>query len=275
MKTATGNRMTLGDLSWAERCKLVKDAGFDGFEMWIGTPDFNMETTDEEIRELADTARNAGLEVSSIASTMGWDNPICSPDDAVHNRALEIGRRQIEAAGLFGTDSILVVTGRADPNIYQLDGLNRIVAGFQELGRAAADAGVRVGAETCPKLSKNLMTPYECVGFLEDVGNEAVGIYLDTANVLYSGYPEHFIRALGDRTVRIHFKDLADLGEGKTRATYPGDGIVNFGPVMAECRAAGYDAWAIMEYGPPPGEKHTFELTQKAAASTRRIVERN
>ena len=265
--------MTPDDMSWPERCKLVKDAGFDGFEMWIGTPDFEMETSDDEIRRLKEEADNAGLEISSIASTMGWDNPICSPDDAVHNRALEIARRQIEAAGLFGTDAILVVTGRATPEVYQLDGLERAVSGFRELGKVAADAGVKIGVETCPKLQKNLMTPYECVGFLDAVDNEAVGIYLDTANVLHSGYPEHFIRALASRIVRIHFKDLVEREDGSTRPTYPGDGIIDWAPVMAECRAAGYDAWAIMEYSPPPGEKHTFELTQKAAASTRTVVD--
>ncbi len=272
MKIATGNRMTPDDMSWPERCKLVKDAGFDGFEMWIGTPDFDMETRDDEIRGLMDAVLDAGLEISSIASTMGWDNPMCSPDDTVHSRALEIARRQIEAAGLFGTDAILVVTGRATPVVHQLDGIDRVVSGFRELGKVASDAGVKIGVETCPKLSKTLMTPYECLGFLEAVDNEAVGIYLDTANVLHSGYPEHFIRALGSRIVRIHFKDLVEGEDGSTRPTYPGDGIIDWVPVMAECRSAGYDAWAIMEYSPRPGEKHTFELTEKAASSTRRVV---
>ncbi|MDP6775513.1 MAG: sugar phosphate isomerase/epimerase family protein, partial [Candidatus Latescibacteria bacterium] len=177
------------------------------------------------------------------------------------------------AAGLFGTDAILVVTGRATPEVYQLDGITRAVSGFKELGEVASDAGVRIGVETCPRLQKNLMTPYECLGFLEAVDNEAVGIYLDTANVLHSGYPEHFIRALGSRIVRIHFKDLAEREDGSTRPTYPGDGIIDWVPVMIECRAAGYDAWAIMEYGPPPGEQHSFELTQKAASSTRAVVD--
>ncbi len=269
MKSATGNRMTPEDKTWAERCKFVKDAGFDGFEIWIGTDDLTMDTTDDEIKQLSDTLHEAGLEVSSIASTMGWNNQICSPDDEVHQRALEIGRRQIEAAKICGTDAILVVTGRHSRDNDQLDGLKRIVSGFQELGRVAADAGIRVGAETCPTLSFNLMTPYECLGFVNDVGNDAVGIYLDTANVVHSGYPEHFIRALGDHLVRIHFKDWKEQDSGRPKATYPGDGIVEFGPVMDACKEVGHDAWAVMEYGGP----HTFELTQSAASSTRQIID--
>ena len=264
MKSATGNRLTPMDLSWEDRCKAVKEAGFDGVEVWIGTEDFDMDTTDDELRLLSEGIQKAGLEVSSVASTMGWDNPICSPDDAVHERAIEIATRQIEAAKILGTDAILVVTGRHSADNPQLDALKRIVSGFQRIGRIAADAGVRVGAETCPRLSFNLMTPYECLGFVDDVGLDSVGIYLDTANVTYSGHPAHFITALGDKIVRIHFKDRTEKG-----ATWPGNGEVDFEPVMAACKAVGYDAWAIMEYGAP----HTPETMRAAAESTRKIID--
>ncbi len=263
MKTATGNRMTPTDLSWVDRCRAVKEAGFDGVEVWVGTDDFDMETTDDALRVLYEGIQGAGLEVSSVASTMGWDNPICSPDDGVYERAIEIATRQIEAAKILGTDAILVVTGRHSADNPQMAAWKRIVSGFQRIGRVAADAGVRVGAETCPRLSFNLMTPYECVGFVEDVGLESVGIYLDTANVTYSGHPEHFVMALGDRIVRIHFKDRTERG-----ATWPGNGEVDFVPVMAACREVGYDAWAIMEYGAP----HTPETMRMAAESTRNVI---
>ncbi len=269
MKIAVGNSMMAPAASWNEQCRLAKEAGFDGVEMWIGSPGFTMESTDDDVKALADGIGEAGLEVSSVASTLGWQFPICSPDDDVFAEAQRIARRQIETANLFGTDAILLVTGRADPQIYQLEGLERIVSGFKALADVAQETGVRIGAETCPRLSKNLMTPFECVGFLEAVGSEAVGIYLDTANVCYSGYPEHFVRALGDDVVRIHFKDLTEDG----RSAYPGGGTLDFAPVVAECRACDYDSWAIMEYGPPPGEKHSFELMRKAAASTRAVLD--
>jgi len=271
MKVAIGNRMIASAESWAARCRLAKEAGFDGIEMWIGTEDFDMETTDDDVKRMADGIHEAGLVVSSIASSLGWKNPICSPDDSVFERALAIARRQIECAKLFGTDAILLVTGGADRSIYQLDGLQRVIDGFRRLAPYAEERGVRIGAETCPKLSLNLMTPYECLGFLEQVGSDAVGIYLDTANVMYSGFPEHFVRALGPRIVRIHFKDTIEI-DGKSRATYPGNGTVEFGPVVEECKKVGYDSWAIMEYGPPPGEKHTLDLMRRAAEGTRAVL---
>jgi len=271
VKIAIGNTMMAPANDWAERCRLAKEAGFDGVEMWIGSDDFTMESTDDDVKRMADGIRDAGLEVSSIASTLGWKYPISSPDDAIFEQALWIGRRQIECATLFGTDAILVVTGGAERSVYQLDGLRRAIEGFRQLAAYAADRGVKIGAETCPKLSKNLMTPYECVGFVKDVGSDAVGIYLDTANVMYSGFPEHFVRALGSDVVRIHFKDLAEV-DGNVRSTYPGNGTVEFGPVVEECKRVGYDSWAIMEYSPFPGESHSFELMQKAASGTRAVL---
>ena len=265
MKIATGNRLTPSELSWAERCKAVKDAGFDGIEMWIGTEDFDPETSDDEIKSLRDAVHEAGLEISSVASTMGWDNPICSPDDTVHERAIEIATRQVQAAVLFETDAILVVTGRHSADNDMTAALSRIVSGFRRIGEVAAAAGVFVGAETCPRLSFNLMTPLECTSFVEAVGNKHVGIYLDTANVTYSGHPAHFIRALGSNTVRIHFKDKKEEGG----ATWPGNGDVAFGPVMEACREIGYNSWAIMEYGGP----HNAETMSAAASSTREIVD--
>lgn len=273
VQIAIGNSMMAPAGSWEERCRLAREAGFDGVEMWIGSAGFDMETTDQEVEALARGAHAAGLIVSSVASSLGWRTPLCSPDGATFGRAVAIARRQIECARLFGTDAILVVTGPADRSIYQIDGLKRVVAALQELAKTAERHGVRIGVETCPRLAKNLMTPYECASFLENVGSEAVGIYLDTANVMYSGFPEHFVRALGPRLVRIHFKDTKETEKGP-RATYPGDGTLEFGPVMDECRAAGYDSWAILEYGPPPGEQHSFELMQKAARATRQVVGR-
>ena len=157
--------------------------------MWIGTDDFHMGTTDDEIKALREGIETAGFYVSSVALTMVWDNPICGPEDFVQERAIEIAACQIAAANLFGTDAFLVVTGRHSTDNDTSAALNRIVSGFKRIDQVAADAGVKVGAETCPRLSFNLMTSLECTAFDEAVGNPAMGIYLDTANVTYSGYP--------------------------------------------------------------------------------------
>jgi len=240
--------------------------------VWLGTPDATMETTDEEFRRLADELAEAGVECSSIASTLGWANPITDPDDAVFQQALAIGRRQIEVANLLGTDAILIVTGKVLPEVSHRQAWTRMVSGFRELCMYAGDRGVRIGAETCPKLSKNLMTPGECLRFIEEVDHPAIGVYLDTANVMYSGYPQHFITDLGSRLVRIHGKDLTPPeDQGRQRASYPGGGVLKWQPIADACKQTGYDEWVVLEFGPGPDESRGLDLCRRAYQSTRAL----
>ncbi|PIZ41163.1 MAG: hypothetical protein COY42_19925 [Armatimonadetes bacterium CG_4_10_14_0_8_um_filter_66_14] len=269
VKIAIGNQMVADNLDTLDRFKLAKAAGFQGVEIWLGTPDANMETSDDELKRLADEIGEAGLECSSVASTLGWGDPITSLDDTVFQRALAVGRRQLECAQILGTDAVLIVTGRVLPEAPYRQAWNRMVGGFQELCLFAADRGVRIGAETCPKLSKNLMTPGECLLFVDAVDHPAIGIYVDTANVTYSGYAQDFINDVGDRVVRIHGKDFTPPDErGAYRATYPGAGTCEWPPIAQACKNVGYDSWVVLEFGPGPDETKGLDLLQKAFAST-------
>jgi len=272
MKISVGNQMITNEGSALDRFMLAREAGLEGVEIWLGTGDANMESSDDDVRRLADTIDEAGLVCSSVASTLGWQNPITSLDDGVFEQALAIGRRQIEVAEMLGTDGILIVTGRVLPEAPYRQAWNRMVSGFKTLSVFAADHGVRVGAETCPKLSKNLMTPGECLMFVDAVDHPAIGIYLDTANVTYSGYAQDFIRDLGDRIVRIHVKDFtAPDGKGAYRGTWPGNGTVGWGAIAEACQETGYDGWAVLEFSPVPGEVKGLELLKTARDSTETI----
>lgn len=270
MKISIGNQMISAEGSASERFGLARDAGLDGVEFWLGSGDITMATSDEAAAALAADLRVAGLECSSIASTLGWATPITSPDDSEFASALAVGRRQIELATVFGADAILVVTGRVLPEVPWRQAWERMVAGFRELCDYALPRGVRIGAETCPALSKNLMTPGECTAFVEAVDRPNIGVYLDVANALYSGYPQDFIRELGGRLVRIHAKDrCAPDASGKSPSTWPGNGIADWRAVREACLATGYDAWAVLEFSPPAGEPLCIEHARKACAATR------
>lgn len=270
MKIAVGNQMISPSADLSERLTLVRNSGLDGVEIWLGTPDLTMQSNDTDTAALADTIRSAGLACSSVASTLGWNSPITSPDDSQFQTALQVGRRQIETAAILGADAILVVTGRVLPDVPWRQAWDRMIMGFQELCDYARPRGIRVGAETCPSLSKNLMTPGECTAFIQAVNRPNIGIYLDVANVLYSGYPEDFVRELGDRIVRIHAKDKCPPdANGKTPSTYPGNGTVDWLALRQACAEVGYDDWAVLEYPPPPGGVYSGELLKTVCRETR------
>jgi len=272
MKLSIGNQMIDAALDFPGRMRIAAEAGFDGVELWLGTPDLTLEHSDDDIRRLGAVLRDHGLACSSVASTLGWKALITDPDEAVFQRALAVSRRQIEAAVLLGADGVLVVTGQVLPQVPFCQAWRRLVSGFRELGAYAAARGVRVGAETCPKLSKNLMTPGECLSFVRDVDSPAVGVYLDTANVLHSGYPHDFIRTLGTHLVRLHGKDVLPAdAQGRQASTWPGQGVIDWAEVVAACAEVGYAGWMALEFGPPAGQSYGAGLCRAAVASARQV----
>jgi hexulose-6-phosphate isomerase len=69
-------------------------------------------------------------------------------------------------------------------------------------------------------------------------------------NVVYSGYPEHWITILGKRIKKVHFKDFR-----KSVGTLDGfvdllAGDVNFPAVMDAFSAVGYDDYVTAEMIP-------------------------
>src|SRR6266571_2268401 len=82
------------------------------FERGLGdVPWFQMETTDNQVRELGRKVSNAGLVVSNVSTGLHWENPLSARDPKVRERGMKIVERQIETAQLLGTDAILVVAG--------------------------------------------------------------------------------------------------------------------------------------------------------------------
>src|SRR5678816_4759465 len=81
----------------------------------------------------------------------------------------------------------------------------------------------------------------------------------DTGNVVLYGYPEQWIRILGTRIKKIHFKDFKiDHKERRYEWTQLMQGAVNWPAVMQEIRAIGYDDYVITEVC---GDRATYEET--------------
>ena len=91
-----------------------------------------------------------------------------------------------------------------------------------------------------------MLSPREAAQLVDEVGSDWVGIYLDTANMMAYGYPEQWIKALGARIKKVHFKDFARRDHKFTDLM---DGDTDWPTVVAELRAIGYDDAVIHEVG--------------------------
>lgn len=81
----------------------------------------------------------------------------------------------------------------------------RSLEAMMELKEYAEQYKVEIGLENV--WNKFLVSPMEMRDFIDKVDSKYVGSYFDVGNVLFNGYPEHWITILGDRIKKVHFKD--------------------------------------------------------------------
>lgn len=231
--------------------QLVKQAGYDGIELWLGDmPWFQMATSDADIRELRRRVENGGLVVSNVSTGLHWASPLSARDPKVRAQAMRIVERQIETAQLLGTDAILVVAGLVTEEVPYNEVYQRCVDALRTLGATAARAGVKIGCENCNSEQRFLLSPREFKQFLDDVNSPAVGIHLDVGNIHDTGFAEQWIELHGPRITRIHMKDvLKHRGRCGDQSVYTnlflGDN--NWPAIRAAMMKVGYDGWLVAE----------------------------
>ena len=251
MKKAIGDNMIPKEWGFEKGLQLVKQAGFDGIELWLGdVPWFQLSTPDGDVRELRRKVADAGLVVSNVSTGLHWASPLSARDPEVRGRAMRIVERQLETAVLLGTDAILVVAGLVTEEVPYNEVYQRCVDALGPLGEKAARAGVRIGCENCNAEHRFLMSPREFWQFLNDVKSPAVGIHLDVGNIHDTGFAEQWIEILGPRITRIHVKDvLKHRGRCGDQGVYTnlflGDN--NWPAIHAALRKVGYDGWLVAE----------------------------
>lgn len=251
MKKAIGDNMIRKEWGLEKGLALVKDAGFDGIELWLGdVPWFQMGTSDAEVRALRRKVEDAGLVVSNVSTGLHWATPLSSRDPKLRAEAMRIVEREIETAQLLGTDAVLVVAGLVTEEVPYDEVYRRCVDALKPLGETAARAGVKIGCENCNSEQRFLMSPREFRQFLDDVNHPAVGIHLDVGNIHDTGFAEQWIEMHGPRITRIHVKDvLKHRGRSGNQSVYTnlflGDN--DWPAIRAAMTKVGYDGWLVAE----------------------------
>ncbi len=251
MRKAIGDNMIPKGWGFEKGLDLVKQAGFDGIELWLGdVPWFQLSTADREVRELRRRVEDAGLAVSNVSTGLHWASPLSSRDPKVRAQAVRIVEREIETALLLGTDAILLVAGLVTEEVPYNEVYQRCVDALGPLGETAARAGVRIGCENCNAEHRFLMSPREFWQFLNDVNSPAVGIHLDVGNIHDTGFAEQWIEIHGPRITRIHVKDvMKQRGRCGDQSVYTnlflGDN--NWPAIRAAMTKVGYDGWLVAE----------------------------
>ena len=258
---------------------LAKKAGFDGVELSLGNNDeLTLTSTEKEIKEVKKIADGLGLSLYSLCCNSCWDLRVSDDDEDIREQAKDMIKRQLDAAKLLGAETILVIPGvvnacfsHPEKKVAYNVVYERSLKTFIELKTYAEKAGVSIGLENV--WNKFLLSPMEMRDFIDRIDSDYVGSYLDVGNTLHISYPEDWVRILGRRIKKVHFKDYrTDVG-GLAGFVDLLAGDVNYPEVINALNEIGYNGWVSAEMI-PNYKYHTEQIVFNTSASMDRILGR-
>lgn len=259
--------------------ELAKDAGFEGVELALNPEgELSMESSEKEILGIRKMANDMGLSLYSLSSGLCWEYRLSDDDPAMRRKAKDMIKCQLETAKLLGADTILVVPGAVNVSFSHPEKkvaydvvYKRSLEGLLELEPYARELGVSIGLENV--WNKFLISPMEMRDFIDKIGSEYVGSYLDIGNTLYCSYPEDWVRILGKRIKKVHFKDYRIEAGGLHGFVDLLAGDVDYPEVVKALNEIGYDGWVSAEMI-PNYKHHTETIIYNTSLSMDKILGR-
>ena len=236
--------------------ELAKKAGFEGVEVALDeVGEVSLQSTEKDLLSVKLQAEDSGIELYSIASGLYWNYWLNDDDAGVREKAKDIVKKQIESASILGCESILVIPGTVNAEfaapgkvVDYATTYERSLEAITELKEYAEKYKVEIGLENV--WNKFLVSPMEMRDFIDKVDSKYVGSYFDVGNVLFNGYPEQWIKILGKRIKKVHFKDYRVAAGGLHGFVDLLAGDVNYPEVMKALQGIGYDGWVSAEMIP-------------------------
>jgi len=228
------------EMSYADRFRLALEAGFAGIEMRTIT-DANEA---EEIRKASETS---GLKIHSVMNMSHWDNPLSSGDPEVVKKSVAGMETSLRNAKLWGADAVLLVPAVVNPKTMYRDAYSRSQRVIREqLLPLAQELKVVIAVEEV--WNRFLLSPVEFAKYIDDFRSPWVRAYFDVGNVVFYGYPQDWIRTLGNRIVKMHLKDFKlDRQEGRFYWKNIGEGDIDWPEVRKALGEIGYEGFMTTE----------------------------
>ena len=221
--------------------------GFQNVELWGGAPHFYSEGM--TYRQVAQTRReieSRGLRlICYTPEQCVYPINLASNAPDTRRRSQKFFENSIRAAGELGAGKVLVTSGTG-----YFDGSNREEAwkwageGLYALGEMAADYGITLALEVLRTDESNLVHDLpSLLKMLGELNHSSIGGMIDTIPMALAGErPAHYLEALGDRLVHIHFIDGAPRGHLAW-----GDGVLDKEGYLEELDAYPYKGYLSLE----------------------------
>lgn len=229
------------------------------------------------------------LETRGIRLVSQWKSVLFS-EPAYRERELDAYRKHAEF--LHGMGSTVISTAEIGGSLHfdprrtphEKEVLRLDEAGWRSLAEGLNAAG-RIAREYGMKLAYHhhggtvVERPDEIDRLMELTDPSLVYLLYDTGHAYYGGAdPLAVLRQHYERIAYIHLKDVrrAVLDEARAEGadfiacirkgvfTVPGDGCIDFAPILSELRSRGYDGWAMLEGEQDPDLHPPYEYALRS-----------
>lgn len=227
-----------------EKFEIAKAAGFAGVEP-------NGPLTEQELTDMKAAMAQTGLVVPGTVCGKGG-RQLGSSDEKLRQEGVELLKTSLRQTQALGGTTVLVYPGLVDEKERYADVYATMMRSIKEVLPVAEETGIKLALEN---VWNNLfLSPLDAVRFVDEVNSPYCGWFFDIGNVARYGWPEHWVRALGQK--RIFKLDIKDYSTKKHLAEGPaagfnceiGEGDINFAAVMKALDEEGYNGgWISAE----------------------------
>ena len=226
--------------SLLQQFQMLAEAGFQGVE-----PESGLDRS--EVLEAKDAS---GLEIPSVVVSTHWTSPLTHPDASVRQTGIDGVITALDDAKAYGASTILLVPGIVNEEVSYDTAYKRSQEQIRELLPLAVELQVVIAIENV--WNGFLLSPLEAARYVDEFDSPYVRWYLDIGNLINYGYPEQWIRILGDHIAMVHIKEYSrqkrdDEGLWQGFRVNLTEGSNNWPGIMDALREIGYNGYAIAE----------------------------
>ncbi|MEJ7604689.1 MAG: sugar phosphate isomerase/epimerase family protein [Bryobacteraceae bacterium] len=225
------------DMPIQDKFQMSRDVGFVEIEC-------HTEEDPKRADEIKAASEKTGLRVHSVMNSAHWQYPLSSADPAVVAKSVAGMHTSLRNAKLWGADTVLLVPAVVNADTSYADAWKRSQTEIRKLLPMAAEFKVDIAVEEV--WNKFLLSPLEFARYVDDFKSPWLKAYFDVGNVVLYGYPQDWIRTLGKRIVKLHFKDF-QFKKRVAEFVNLRDGEIDWKQIHAALAEIGYNGTATVE----------------------------
>ncbi|MER6068556.1 myo-inosose-2 dehydratase [Streptomyces sp. NPDC001817] len=264
------------DISFGQAVSEMALAGFQGCSIGHKYP------SDAAVLKAALDLR--GLQVSEpwtstyfTISKMRQKTIAAFEETLAHIKAL--GGTELVVAEFGASSHLLPVDVFANRPVFTNAQWDALTSGLDELGKIAGSAGMRLSYHH--HMGTGVMTRADIDRLMASTDPDLVHLLLDTGHMAFAGDdPLDLARTYADRIGHVHMKSVRPEVVSRVREeglsfqegvelgvfTVPGDGAIDFRPILEVLADADYRGWLVVEAEQDPNKATPLEYAKKARA---------